>query len=55
MARNEDKKRRRDAKNAKHRRNERRREVLKILKRSPHLWRAIGESQHLIECIRSWH
>lgn len=55
MAGKDDRKQRRDTKNARHRRNERRREVLKILKRSPHLWRAIGTAEHLIECIRGWH
>jgi hypothetical protein len=47
-------KQKRDAKNARHRRNERRREVLKILKRSPELWKAIGEAAEIAKQIRAW-
>ena len=48
-------KQKRDAKNARHRRNERRREVLKILKRSPDLWRAMGEVADIANQLRNWY
>jgi hypothetical protein len=47
-------KEKRDAKNARHRRNERRREVLRILKRSPDLWKALADAADLIREVRAW-
>jgi hypothetical protein len=45
-------KEKRDLKNANHRRNERRREVLKILKTCPSLWKQIGDAKDLADWIR---
>jgi hypothetical protein len=49
-----DRKQKRDAKNRRHRRNERRREVLKILRRSPDLWKALADAADLIREVRAW-
>jgi hypothetical protein len=47
-------KEKRDAKNARHRKNERRREVLKILRRSPDLWKALADAADLMREVRAW-
>jgi len=46
-------KQKRDAKNARHRRNEKRREVLRILRQSPDLWKALGDAVDLIREVRA--
>ena len=47
-------KEKRDAKNARHRNNERRREFLKTLRRSPDLCKALADAADLIRKVRSW-
>jgi hypothetical protein len=51
---NMDRKQKRDAKNARHRRNERRREVLRILRRAPAMTRLLGAAEDIARQIRSW-
>ena len=49
-----DRKLKRDAKNARHRRNERRREVLRILRMAPALTRLLGAAEDIARQIRGW-